>query len=490
MPTGNQLNGVSRRSRGSFPSPFLFLAHTLIPAALLVFGAPFIGLLFYATMNLDDFAKADLTGQCVWHARLTVTGMAWSVYTSSTGRWVTALLQSLLMSKLDLSTYYGWLLLLVVLTNIAALSYFFASFLHVPATRALLAGGAFYAAWLASVPSPGENVFWLTGATEYQLPISSLLIMAALLCKPKHTTFSYISLAVLAIAIPGLHEIAGAFLLVCLLVGVVATRLLNLPARQWLLSLGLASISFAAIMLSPGKTQEFAYDKPSWGLVHILPYAKSALSYGIGWVLNPAVLLCAFCLPALLWTGHDSSIEPEFLPPRWLAWAALGAMGALLIEFAGAGISISRSYGQVPPRAVGWFEFVFSLLLVCVIVTGMPEIARMRLSSRSRVAVLTLFALSLVGSRNFRLAEKDLRGPARPYWRSGIARLKQHGVHLQFEPLPPKPALFRETMLSPDPTCPANRCMAVYLGASTATVKSPGESPLYLQHPWGCDLEP
>jgi hypothetical protein len=64
------------------------------------------------------------------------------------------------------------------------------------------------------------------------------------------------------------------------------------------------------------------------------------------------------------------------------------------------------------------FQFVFWLVLVCVIVTGVPEIAQMRFSPSSRIVILALFALSLLGSRNFRWAEKDLRGPARPYWKT------------------------------------------------------------------------
>jgi hypothetical protein len=488
---GDPLITRHRRADGACHILSLFLSRYLTPIALLVFGAPFLGLLFYASMNFDDFAKAASAYNCAVHVHGTLTEIAWNVYTTRTARWVTSLLQGLLMSKFDLVTCYGWLLLLVVLTNIAALSYFFASFLRVSATRALIAGGAFYAAWLAGVASPGENVFWLSGATEYQLPIATLLVLAGLLCRSKHTIFSYVALAILAIAVPGQHEIAGALLLVCLLAGVAAARVLKLPAPQWWLSLGLAVLSLAAVMFSPAKVSALAHEgnDPSV-VINVLSYARSAVSAGIDWVLNPAVLLCAFCLPVLLWTSEQTSAAPEFLPPRWLALPGLGAMSFLIIEFAGAGVASASSYGQLPPRAVGCFQFAFWLLLVCVIVVGVPEITRIRFSPSSRIGILTLFALSLLGSGNFRSAEKDLRGPARPYWKSSVARLKQRGDSLQFEPLPIKPVLFRETFLSPDKTCTANQCMAFYLGASTLVVRSPGESPVFLQHPWGCASRP
>jgi hypothetical protein len=253
------------------------------------------------------------------------------------------------MSKVNLSVFYGWLLLLVMLTNVAALSYFVENFLRVSRARAALVAGAFYAAWLASVSSPGDSVYWLTVAIEYQLSISTLLIVAGLLCKSRHSVFSYVALAVLAIAIPGQHEIAGVFLLICLLMGVVAARVLKLETRQWLLGLGLAAISLAVAMFGPGMSSKLT-GRQVWDVTHILPYAKRAAEHGVNWVVTPAVLLCAVCMPLLLWSGEDSSAGSEHRPPRWLALAGLGAMFALLGEFAFA--ELASGYGLLPPSSL------------------------------------------------------------------------------------------------------------------------------------------
>src|SRR5277367_5615028 len=109
-----------------------FFSRTLLPVALLGFGIPFIGLLFYSSMNADDFAKATISYNCANqpHVR-TILGMTRDVYLTETGRWLASLLQGFVMSKFNLITSYGWLLLLVVLTNVGALSYFFANFLRV-----------------------------------------------------------------------------------------------------------------------------------------------------------------------------------------------------------------------------------------------------------------------------------------------------------------------------------------------------------------------
>jgi hypothetical protein len=44
-----------------------------MPVALLVVATPFIGLLFYSSMNEDDFAKATLSFNCVKQPSLLAT---------------------------------------------------------------------------------------------------------------------------------------------------------------------------------------------------------------------------------------------------------------------------------------------------------------------------------------------------------------------------------------------------------------------------------
>jgi hypothetical protein len=454
-------------------------SRALIPAALLVFAAPFIGLLFCATLNTDDFAKATLSLDCV-RRQPNFLAYTWSYYVSplATGRWGSTLVQ-FAMSKVDLIASYGWLLLLFMLTNVAALAYFVENFFRVSRTKSLLAAGVFYAAWLASVASPAENLFWLTVAIEYQFTISTMLILAGLLCNSRRTRFSYFALALLAIMIPAQHEIAGAFMLAVLLAGVVVARILKLPATQWGLSLGLVALSFSVEMFSPAMARRLS-SKPKilWDFTHVLPYAKRAVDHGIDWMTRPPILLCALCLPLLLRPFEDSSSGSEYRPPRWLALAGLGAMCVLLAEFAGA--EMSSGYGQLPPRTVGWFQFAFWLLLICVIFVGVPEISAIKFSPSSRIGLSLLLVVSLFGSANFRLAEKDLRGPARPWWAANVARLRQRGGSLRLEPLPPRPALFRFTSLATEPDsdrCWVNQCMALYLGAKTVAVKDSGENP-------------
>jgi len=469
------------------------LSRVLIPTGLLVFAAPFIALMFLASPSSDDFAKAILAPPnsvgvtCVRQPQ--VFSAAWAQYTNAggSGRWLTALLQNIAMNTFGLSSSYGWLLLLVMLTNVAALSYFFSNLLRVPHTRALLVAGIFYAVWLASFPNPGQNIFWLTGAMEYQLSLTTMLILAGLLCKPSDTIRRYLVLAVLAAAVPAQHEIAGTFLVVCLFAGVIAARVLKLQLRQWLLCFSLAVLSFAVILLSPAMAFKFAvgHGHSTVGYItHILPYAKRTVGHVIHWVLNPPVLLGAFCVPLLLWP--DESLENEYRPPRLIALVGTGALCVLLGQLANAEmVTFSSSF---PSRVVGWFQFVFLLLLICVVLIGVPEISKLGLSTGFRIGVFALFAASLLTSENFRLAGRDLLGPARSWHSSNMIRLTQKGSVLLFDPLPPKPDEFEETGLSKNSGCWVNQCMAVYLGADIVSLKGPKENHWDGGNP--CDLDP
>jgi hypothetical protein len=453
---------------------FLVLSRTLIPFALLIFFAPFVGLMFCASLSSDDFAKATLaTPGYVCARQVSFFSAAWPEYTNGSGRWLANLVESAAMTKFNLTASYGWLLLLVMVTNIVALSYFLRNLFQVPRINALFAAGVVYAAWLASFSSPGENIFWVTGAIEYQLSITTLLLIAGVLCKFRQTIYTYIALGVLAIAVPAQHEIAGVFLLACLLGGLIAAQFLKIPIRPWLLSLGLCGISLAAIMLSPGMAIKMAGGHSARGYAaQIVPHARRAIELGVEWVLNPSLLLGVLCIPLLLWGGKDA--KDEYRPPRWLALLGIGAICVLLGEFANA--EMRSGLPGFYPRVIGWFQFVFCVLLGTVISTGAPEISKIRFSTPSKVGLFALFALSLLASGNFHQAEKDLRGPARSWHRGNVIRLAQSGNQLLLDPLPAKPKMFDETGLSKNTGCWVNQCLAIYLKANEVSLKGPSEN--------------
>jgi len=104
----------------------------IVSSVLVVFLTPFLVLLFYSLPATDDFCKATLSFDTV--PQSSVLSVTWMYYTKWSPRWLTTLLQSLVMSHVDLTTHYGWLLLTVIITNLAALWYFFRTIFQLPRT--------------------------------------------------------------------------------------------------------------------------------------------------------------------------------------------------------------------------------------------------------------------------------------------------------------------------------------------------------------------
>src|SRR5262249_22945759 len=134
----------------------------------------------------------------------------------------------------------------------SALWFFFRTYFRLSRTAAALAAASFYAAWIASLNSPEEQIFWLTGAIEYHLSFATLLALLSLLYKKRSAVWYYLVVVALSVAIPAQHEIAGTFLCVALLAAIVCLSFLRLPAGQWYVSLIFTLLSQAFVMATPG----------------------------------------------------------------------------------------------------------------------------------------------------------------------------------------------------------------------------------------------
>jgi hypothetical protein len=442
----------------------------LVPCLLVVFLAPFLVLLFYSLPATDDFCKATLAFDTV--PQSSVLSVTWAYYTRWSPRWLTTLLQSLVMSRVNLTTHYGWLLLSVIITNLTALWYFFRTFFHLPRTTSLLVAGAFYAAYVASLEDLQLELYWLTGAIEYNLSFSTLLVLVSLLYQARRAVWYYAAVALLSIAVPAQHEIAGTLLCMILLGGVIVMRLKKLPATQWYLSLGMAVLSQAVVMLSPGNAIRAAQEhKHLWDFAHFPRWFAHTFYHGINWFSRPAILVAGFCIFLLCQRDQDSDAA-EDLPSKLPGIISVCAMFGLLCEVA---LVETASGMWIPSRVVAWFEFVFWLLFICLILKGIPEIHRVRFSQSTRIGAFSLFAVTLVGSSNFRGAVEDLRGPAQSWWRMNSSRLQQRGGALEFQDPARYPNLAMHPNLSSDSGCFVNKCMANYLRAKTVVVKDPLE---------------
>jgi hypothetical protein len=314
-------------------------------------------------------------------------------------------------------------------------------------------------------------IFWLTGATEYFLSLSSLLFLVCLLYKPRRSFWYFVAIVFLSIAVPAQHEMAGTFLWSLLLVGMILTRFLKLPARHWYAAFVSASFSQFVVMISRGNSIRAAQEhRHLWDVSHLPKWLAHSSYHGLDWLSLPSILLAACCL-LLLYQSNNPSQDSNKSWPQWVPLAAIAGMVFIVAEYC---LVEMASGSWSPDRVVAWFSFVFCLLFVCLVLTGVPELSRVQFSQATKAGVLLLWAVTLLGSNNFRLALEDLHGPARAWHRIDVEQLNQRGGNINFQ-LPSKyPKLSMEQEVTPDPGCWVNRCLANYLHAST--VASPNST--------------
>ena len=273
-------------------------------------------------------------------------------------------------------------------------------------------------------------------------------------------------------AVPGQHEVAGAFLCVLLLAAVVILRIEKLPTQQWMLSLGLAVVSLAVVMLSPGTARRAVQEhRHVWDVAHVPTWMAHSFYHGLNWLRYPSFLLAACCIILLSLQEQQRDLA-ELRPKRWLGLAAVVGMFIILSEF---GLVEMASGNWSPDRVVAWYSFVFWLLFVCALLTGLTELSCVRFSQATRIGIFTLLAIALLGSTNFREAVEDLRGPAEAYWREGSAGAKARGGTVQFDVPSHYPNFAMHQQVTSNPGCWVNRCMANYLRASTVIGKNSTE---------------
>jgi hypothetical protein len=459
--------------KGSIHLPISRAASALmVPVILIVFMTPFLALAFYSLPATDDFCKASLSFGAYPQQQPSVLAVTWLYYSQWSSRWLTTLLQSSIMSHVDLAAAYGWLLILVILANIGALGYSFKTFFQLRPTNALLAAGIFYAAYVASLSDPPQELYWLTGAIEYNLSFSTILLLVSLLYRERRRAWYYSAILLLSIAAPAQHEIAGIFVCALLFTVVVVLRVKKLPVRQWYLSLVAAAFSLAVVVFAPGNAVRAAQEhRHMWDIAHLPRWVVHAFYHSLSWPASPAILVAGFCVFILCQCQVNSTGTRAF-PPSWLRFGALGGMLFIVLEVT---LFETATGVWVPYRVAAWFQFMFWFFLVCFIATGIPELYQIRFSAGTKFGVFALLAIILLGSANFRASLEDLRGPVQAWYRVGYSRLQQHGGPLTFEPVSGYPNLTFHQNLSSDSSCFVNMCMAHYLHADSVIVKDSTE---------------
>ncbi len=447
--------------------------YVVLTAALVVLAVPFVGLCFYAVPATDDFCKATLSFESTpLHSVWTVT---WTYYWHWSSRWLTTLIQSAVMSSVNLLSAYPWLILAVALSNLIALERFFRALLRIPIARSALLAALFYACWFANAAGPAQNVFWLTGAIEYQVSVTVLCLVAARLLESHGGVWDTCLLAACGFSVPALHEIGGAFLGTALALAFAIQRWTGQSARRTAICLAAATASLAIVAASPSPhLRALGEGRTLWDLAHAPTYVHSVVNAVLAWTVNPAVLMLALAVPVLARDPAGRRAEPQITAGVLAGCVAL--MGALALEAVGVAIA---SGSELKPRVESWFQFVFWLLVLCAIYFGIPELAWTPFRTMSRMIMAGVVAVTLLGSSNARSAVRDWLGPARSWHQYYARHVTRHTGVVHFGDLPDRPELFLPVGITAGSSCFTNQCLATFLGADSvvATGTAPDRCP-------------
>jgi hypothetical protein len=391
---------------------------------LLVLAVAF-ALFCFAYPRADDLMRAGLRASSGPLAAVVEEYRGWS------GRWAGTGLGYLLAGTPQLESAYPWLLLGLAASIVASVYLLISSAFsdHLScAARWLLAVGFLVLYWTGS-PSVPEAFYWLTGSIENQLSVSlGMTLLAGLVRSARRDDRNHpvwmAALASLAVFTSGVHELFGMVLGLILCAGTLLAFRLRLPARwTWTATLAACVFGVAFVVLAPGNAvRQHLVDQLA--ALHAGARTWAALGIGVGyigqcwlgWILDPKLLLATLLV---LVTPPYASTNPPWLErgvtQRW--WLVFPVLMVLL-----AGLMLAAAWyaqgGYLPGRTlsgcylfflVGWLATAFFVSRL-----GRKE-SRVTIPYWPRLAVMTLWCLSLLALGNFRTAATDLHRNVRPY---------------------------------------------------------------------------
>ena len=460
------------------------LADTAVVLASGIVVAAAFSLLFWAMPLADDFCRAGT--RIAWPQFVVDRYHAW------TGRWLAMGLYAALLPRIDItSAQYTallaliWGALLLGQYALARLVWGRALPFRVAASSALVLSALF----LSGIPSPGESLYWLTGAIEYTLPIVlSILGVASLARASEHPRRHPRSLAwnalglVSIVAVTGLHEIAGVTLLLILVAIATTTRALGVEsAASWRTAVFVAALGCLVTALAPGNTvrlnRHFAGGAVTARRISEVLRIQFEV-YLVPWMTDVRLVLAS----ALVLTSSTLSTPP--------AWAQRGGRVVLAVVPVVAAVSIMTTFlvmalkvGVMGPSRL--YSYTYGVFLIGWLVSLVVWSARLRLSAafagsgELRLMVAALFVLSVFSAPRVLGYLGDLTGKetVMRYHREttriyrSLRDARQAGEHrVSIPALPRFPASFFATGIGKDPANWHNRCVAGFFGLDSVYV--------------------
>jgi hypothetical protein len=453
-------------------------------AAHLIVAGVSLALFVFAQPLADDF--------CTAANRLDVSDYVRYMYFQWSGRWASLAIEKVVLSNLDPTRVYPFLLSALALCHFASLYLFVRGFFrdHLPPRLILALTGAFFVLYWSLHPALGQAYYWFTGAVEYQLALSlSLTLLALLMHVPGEgnsrplqflrAVLRAAGAAALGFFVPGMHELFGLMLCVLLGAGAVMSRRLGYRnSKLWALAAAAAAAGFLFVLATPGYTirrEGFFPDSYNVPLTLWLT-GWQAVKAGTSWVCD-AKLLAA----TAVFVMHPAirALRPEWLSRAPEVWKRLTLGGWAVLLAIGFGAPAFVTGQEMPRRVLGGIYLVFLLgWFLVVFVFTRPGVSEPVPPSAPRPILswtLLFFALCVVTTGNTRTAIHDLVHWAVP-WRRAIeqrydsirAAAGTGAQEVVVPAAPPRPATFFQgpADITPDAADWKNQCQADFFGVS------------------------
>lgn len=435
----------------------------------------------FALPNGDDYCRARflplVPGITGWTEGTSIAAYVHSSWTHWTGRWLSVLIESGSLSRINPTRHYPILLALVWATTYSS---------SVLGTRMLLGarspwrasaclGLVFWAVALSTLPSPEDGFYWFTGAVEYLLPIGGcLMVIGGAVASRRSTGAARLAATCLtalgSLLIPGLHELSGVGLCIVLTGCWLATGDgWRKGAVAWGTPILALLLGLVPVVAAPGNAiRQGFFPTPSLGTAISLTF-RQAVTWVPRWLLNGTVLIASGLASLSGWLPSMGGRQGGLQPLAAREWLLPGSVAVVvLLGFFAPALAMSL---PAPGRTLDWISITFLL----------GWLVTLRLISRSlhdRMPSITVsgatfrmlsvgFALSMLATRNSRDVRGDLLGPG-PQWHHAMSErfitLERAGPKDTVHVLEPnaKPELFFTLDVTPDINAWRNRCVSGY----------------------------
>jgi len=411
------------------------------------------------------------------------------IYSHWSGRWAGVGLETILVSIPSLMNGYPWLLFALIAMQ-GFLLYFAIRELVLDTRAALYLAAVFASVYWATMPSPQQNIFWVPGAVESQLPLTLGLLLFSLVLSPRLNAtkesrrFAAIAASILGFVTTGFHELSGG-VLVLALTAITATAFISKsPRRKMWLAVWMASAAgFLVVFVAPGNSVRIATFPnrgnhsltAGWFRIvmrhYVLPWCLDFKHWllAVLILLDPNAALLRKKLP-----GLSSSRSIGFFAVLWLSLVVVAVFATVWnIGDLPAGRTLDLIYGMF---LTGWIALAFLVVRSDDSFSFHPVPRAATLST-----ALLLLSATLVTSDNTVQSIGDIVRGSAQLWSNEIdqrfEQLKSAGPNADVT-VPPISVNSRDLSwedIRTDPNYFANRCVSKYFGVASVRISRPSQ---------------